>query len=94
LRFAWSATPAAVPAIALKAAGAATTVYASWNGATGVAAWQVLAGPTPATLAAVAAAPSAGFETAITVPSAAQVFAVRALGPAGEVLGNSHAIAR
>jgi hypothetical protein len=94
-RFAWSATPAAVPAIALKATSpATTTVYASWNGATGVAAWQVLAGPTPATLAAVAAAPSAGFETAVTVPSAAQVFAVRALGPAGEVLGSSHTIAR
>jgi hypothetical protein len=94
-RFAWSATPAAVPAIALKATSpATTTVYASWNGATGVTAWQVLAGPTPATLAAVAAVPSAGFETAVTVPSAAQVFAVRALGPAGEVLGSSHTIAR
>ncbi len=35
-RFEWNAVPAAVPSIALKAAGAATTVYASWNGATGV----------------------------------------------------------
>ncbi len=35
-RFEWNALPAAVPSIALKAAGAATTVYASWNGATGV----------------------------------------------------------
>ncbi len=94
-RFAWSATPTTVPSIALKATSpTATTVYASWNGATGVAAWQVLAGATPATLAAIASGPSSGFETVITVPSVAQVFAVRALGPAGEVLGSSHAIAR
>ena len=54
-RFPWSATPAAPPAIALKATGAATTtVYASWNGATGVAAWRVLGGATPASLTALA----------------------------------------
>ena len=29
---------------------ATTTVYASWNGATGVSAWRVLGGATPATL--------------------------------------------
>ncbi len=93
-RFEWNAVPAAVPSIALKAAGAATTVYASWNGATGVRSWRVLAGATPTTLATLAEAPSSGFETAVTVPSAAAVFAVQALGPAGEVLGGSHAVAR
>ena len=93
-RFQWSAIPAAVPSIVLKAAGATTTVYASWNGATGVGAWQVLAGATPSTLAVVSTVPSGGFETAIAAPSAAAVFAVRALGPAGEVLGSSHAVAR
>jgi hypothetical protein len=93
-RFEWNAVPAAVPSIALKAAGAATTVYASWNGATGVSSWRVLAGATPAALATVAEAPSGGFETAVTVPSAAPVFAVQALGAGGEVLGGSHAISR
>jgi arylsulfotransferase ASST len=94
-RFAWSATPAAVPAVAVNASVAtATTVYASWNGATGVAAWQVLGGATPATLTALGRAPSAGFETAIAVPSVAPVLAVQALGPAGEVLGTSHVIRR
>lgn len=91
-RFPWSALPAAPPSIALRNAGATTTVYASWNGATGVAAWRVLAGATPATLAAVAQAPADGFETAIAVPSAAPVFAVQALGPGGELLGSSHAV--
>jgi hypothetical protein len=93
-RFEWNAVPAAVPSIALKVAGAATTVYASWNGATGVRSWRVLAGATPATLATVAEVPSGGFETAVTVPSAAPVFAVQALGAGGEVLGGSHAISR
>jgi Arylsulfotransferase (ASST) len=94
LRFPWSATPAAPPAIALKSEASSTTVYASWNGATGVAGWRVLAGPTPAALSAVAQAASGGFETAISAPSTAAVFAVQALGPSGETLGNSHAIAR
>jgi len=94
-RFPWSATPAAPPAIALKVTGATTTtLYASWNGATGVSAWRVLGGVNPATLSPLASAPSAGFETAIAVPSAAPVFAVQALGPAGEVLAISHALAR
>jgi hypothetical protein len=93
-RFAWSALPAAPPSITLRSTAAATTVYASWNGATGVAAWRVLAGATPATLATVAQAPSSGFETAIAVPSAAPVFAVQALGAGGEVLGVSRATAR
>jgi hypothetical protein len=93
-RFEWNAVPAAVPSIALKVAGAATTVYASWNGATGVRSWRVLAGATPATLATVAEVPSGGFETAATVPSAAPVFAVQALGAGGEVLGGSHAVSR
>ncbi|HEX4483902.1 MAG TPA: arylsulfotransferase family protein [Solirubrobacteraceae bacterium] len=93
-RFPWSATPATPPAIALKSEAASTLVYASWNGATGVAAWRVLAGPTPAALSTVAQVPSSGFETAIPTPSVAPVFAVQALGAGGEVLANSHAVAR
>ncbi len=93
-RFEWNAIPATVPSIALKAAGATTTVYASWNGATGVSSWRVLAGATAATLVPVALVPTGGFETAVTVPSAAPVFAVQALGTAGETLGSSHVIAR
>jgi Arylsulfotransferase (ASST) len=94
-RFPWSATPAALPAVALKVTGATTTtLYASWNGATGVSAWRVLGGATPATLSPLATAASAGFETAIAVPSAAPVFAMQALGPTGEVLAISNAVAR
>ena len=91
----WSATPATVPSIALKATSpAATTVYASWNGATGVSSWRILGGATPTTLAALATVPTSGFETVSALTSAAPLFAVQALGPAGEVLGTSHAISR
>jgi hypothetical protein len=94
-RYQWSGGPAAPPAVALKATDPAhTTVYASWNGATGVSAWRVLGGATPSTLQTLASAPVSGFETAVAVPSAAPVFAVQALGASGEVLGTSQAIRR
>src|SRR5262249_17784090 len=46
----WSATPATPPAFALARSGSHATVYASWNGATAVASWRVLAGSSPASL--------------------------------------------
>jgi hypothetical protein len=94
-RFAWNANPASRPAIAVKAgAGPDATVYASWNGATDVSAWRVLAGATPATLTTVTQVPSGGFETAVPVSSGAANFAVQALGPAGEVLSTSAVVGR
>lgn len=87
-RFPWSATPAVPPKAAALTKGATSTLYASWNGATGVSAWGVLGGPSPAALSALTTAPSAGFETAIAVPANAN-FAVQALGAGGEVLGTS-----
>jgi Arylsulfotransferase (ASST) len=90
-RFPWSATPAAPPKAAVVTKGAVSTVYASWNGATGVSAWRVLGGPTPATLSVLAEVPVVGFENAIAVPANAN-FAVQALGAAGEVLGTSAAV--
>jgi hypothetical protein len=93
-RFPWSGAPATPPSIAVRASAGAATVYASWNGATAVSAWRVLAGPTPATLGAVASAPASGFETAIVVPGAQANFAVQALDAAGNVLGTSATAAR
>jgi hypothetical protein len=93
-RFAWNATPAAPPSVALKATGTGTTLYASWNGATNVTAWRALGGATPAGLQTLATVTSSGFETAIALPSAAPAFAVQALGASGEVLGTSHVVTR
>ncbi|HTR73504.1 MAG TPA: arylsulfotransferase family protein [Solirubrobacteraceae bacterium] len=91
----WTGTPTSPPSVAVSpGAGETAMVYASWNGATGVSAWRVLAGPSPAQLAPIANAQKTGFETAIPVQSAAGDFAVQALGPAGQVLGTSPATAR
>ncbi len=102
--FPWSATPASPPSLAVTAGapgggastgnGAVSTVYASWNGATDVSAWRVLAGPDPAHLSAIATAPRSGFETAIPVESSQQDFAVQALGSTGTVIGTSRPVAR
>jgi hypothetical protein len=92
-RFVWNGTPSGTPAIAASAAKSGpVTVYASWNGATAVASWRVLAGASSHQLAAVASAPSGGFETAIATPAAAAYVQVQALSASGAVLGTSAAI--
>jgi arylsulfotransferase ASST len=94
-RFLWSATPAASPAVAVKSSSAETaTVYASWNGATGVDQWTVLGGPTPTSLSPVTTVASSGFETAIPVGGPDAYFAVQALGPGAQVLRMSGTAAR
>jgi len=88
----WSATPATPPAFALVRAGKRASVYASWNGATAVASWRVLAGSSRASLAPLASAPRSGFETAIGLappPAAGSWLEVQALDASGAVLGVS-----
>jgi hypothetical protein len=89
--FPWSGQPTSPPSIAAQSTGAAMTVEASWNGATTVTAWRVLAGTTPSGLAPVATASKTSFETTISAPSAPYVEVV-ALGASGQVLGTSAAI--
>jgi len=93
-RYAWTGAPAHQPLYSYLPGGAgAGTVYASWNGATRVSAWQVLTGPTPGGLTAVAQAPHAGFETAIPLPAGTHgpYLAVQALDESGAPLGISSA---
>jgi hypothetical protein len=77
-----------------KAATTGSVVYASWNGATEVASWRVLAGSSPGSLAPVATAPKSGFETAIATPASVtgDYVAVQALAGSGTVLGTSRTI--
>ena len=86
----WSAAPGYPPSAAARASGAHAVVYASWNGSTQTAAWQVLAGPRRGSLSVtVRRATRRGFETAIAVPSRGPFFRVRALNAAGKVLRSS-----
>ncbi len=89
-RFPWQGTPASHPALAVRpGANGAATAYASWNGATGVAAWQLLGGPSESSLTPLVTVPSSGFETAIGVPGGTAVVAVQALAADGGVLSTS-----
>lgn len=87
-RFLWTGRPKSAPVAAVERGA----VYASWNGATGVASWQVLAGASRDALAPVATSVRTGFETAIPVPAGAAFYAVRALDAAGAQLGVSRAV--
>jgi hypothetical protein len=89
-RFPWSATPHTRPTVAARRnSSSRVSVYASWNGATAVARWQILAGPNPGSLTPVAAAPDRRFETRVDVTSAASLFAARALSASGRILSTS-----
>jgi hypothetical protein len=88
-RFPWIGAPASPPSIAQTSGG--RTVYASWNGATQVARWEVLAGASASSLAPAGSAARSGFETRISSRGGAYV-AVRALDADGNVLGTSRAI--
>jgi hypothetical protein len=90
-RFPWSARPATPPAIAASANNTEeeTIVHASWNGATGVASWRVLAGESPQTLSVRATIPSSGFESGVTLPHKYKYAAVQALDSGAHVLGTS-----
>jgi hypothetical protein len=86
-RLPWVGTPKTRPrAAGVRLRDGAMHVYASWNGATEVASWEVLAGATAGSLAPVAAAPRSGFETRIRVPAAARYVAVRAKDASGAIL--------
>ena len=64
-------------------------MYASWNGATEVDTWTVLAGKTPGALARAGSQRRAGFETTITVNTEGPYFAVAADDAGGHVLAQS-----
>jgi Arylsulfotransferase (ASST) len=92
----WRTTPKTRPAIAARSgADGAVAVYASWNGATEVARWQVLAGAGAGSLRPAGSSKGrTGFETRIDLPSSsAALYAVQALDAKGKVLSTSRPVA-
>jgi hypothetical protein len=88
-RFVWEGVPAQPPQFVV-GTDAFHTVYASWNGATSVASWQVLAGPSAANMQPVAQALRTGFETVIAPPlGTGGVMTVQALNANGAVVGTA-----
>ncbi|MGD0199097.1 MAG: arylsulfotransferase family protein [Solirubrobacteraceae bacterium] len=98
-RASWSGRPATAPAVVANLNNVGETiVHMSWNGATGVAAWRVLAGGRRSALKAAATVPDSGFESEAelpggngygALPSSLRYVAVQALDRGGHVLATS-----
>jgi hypothetical protein len=87
-RLDWTGRPVEHPRVRL----AGDIAYVSWNGATDVDRWQVLAGPDPQHLQPIASEPKTGFETTVAVETNAPVVQVRALNARGAVIGSSRVL--
>ena len=89
-RYVWNSDPQSPPA--LRAASphqGRVALWASWNGATNVAAWRVRAGKSANALRKLKTYRSRGFETAITAPTAAPYVQVQAISASGAVLAEA-----
>ena len=86
----WSAHAPGAPSLLAQRDGGGLAVSVSWNGATEVASWRVLAGSSEGSLVAVASAARQGFQTTVLAPSAqGPLVAVQALNAQGAVIGTS-----
>jgi hypothetical protein len=94
----WSGQPATAPAVAANFNNVGETiVHMSWNGATDVAAWRVLAGASASSLSSKASVPDSGFESSAELVGGdgygalgkLGYVAVQALSASGRVLGRS-----
>lgn len=90
-RFPWSGRPSTPPSVLanLNNTGEATIVHMSWNGASEVASWRVLAGEHPESLTARTTIPASAFESSAILPKKYAYAAVQALDATGKVLGSS-----
>lgn len=92
-RLPWRSRPSTRPAaVAERASEEEISVYVSWNGATEVATWEVLAGTSPEQLESVGSVARNGFETAMVVQTSEPYVAMRARDRSGRVLGNSEPV--
>ena len=88
-RLAWSGKPLDQPScVAERTSEDEVELYASWNGATEVESWEVVAGPHPGLLESLGSVPREGFETAMLVQTSEPYIAVQARHRSGRVLGD------
>jgi hypothetical protein len=88
----WTGRPRTKPKIVADRTRGRTLIWASWNGATAVASWRVLGGPTVTTLKTLGSGERHGFETRLDVAAAPRVVRVQALDRGGKVLATSRAL--
>jgi hypothetical protein len=87
----WVGTPYFPPRGAARTSHGAATVYASWDGATQVSRWEVLAGSNANRLSRVATVAKNGFETVIPLPRSYGTYKLVALDSHGHAIGTSGA---
>jgi hypothetical protein len=92
-RQAWTGQPKERPAVTTSRHGQGVTVYISWNGATEVTDWLVIAGGRPSAMESVGLARKVGFETAVELAPRPNFVAVAGLGIDGRELGRSATLA-
>jgi predicted lipoprotein with Yx(FWY)xxD motif len=85
----WTGKPLTKPSVLVRRTGRKATLFVSWNGATDVTRWKVLAGRGAKHLKVVKIAKRNGFETTIRFTSSAARFEVKALNARGKLLGTS-----
>jgi hypothetical protein len=90
-RFPWVGKPTGGPSVVTTTQGTTTNVYVSWNGATQVASWRLLAGSTADALQAVVTTTKQGFENQIAIATEPYI-AVQALDAAGRPLATSSVV--
>lgn len=88
----WTGLPRDRPRLVARRAGRRVHVDVSWNGATEVARWRVLAGRRPGALRPVGGGAWNGLETALTVRHAGRWVSVEALTARGRVLARARAV--
>ncbi len=92
-RFTWHAQPTTKPSINVnRGSGGVTYAWVSWNGATEVTRWRLLAGTSPTSLKTVATVNRHGFQTQTTVHTQASYWEVQGLSSSGQVLGTSNSV--
>jgi hypothetical protein len=91
VRFPWRGRPVSPPAVLgnLNNTGEQTIVRMSWNGASEVAAWRVLAGNGPGSLKPQTTVAASSFESTAILPEKWAYVTTQALDAAGRVLGAS-----
>ena len=92
IRSPWTGRPASAPSVATQRRGERLVVWASWNGATEIARWEVLSGDAPDALSVARTVDRTGFETVVSLPAAPRYVAVRALDSESREIGRSRVV--
>jgi hypothetical protein len=88
----WTGRPATRPAAVAERRDGAVVVTASWNGATEVARWELMAGDSRDALRPAGSVAKRGFETPLRARRPARWYAARAIDARGAVLGSSEPV--